>query len=194
MFMSEKMKKAMALTALAENFGTPMSEHLAEYWLKLLDGYASDLVGMAVQKVIETHVYRALPPFAVLKSALDELAGVGEKALRLQAEAEWGVLLKAVEKLGVFRTPRMHPTTKYALELMGGWSSACCDWSGKDIDFKRRDFVQLWINAHGNIETMQLGADAVRELLTRHQGLVSSSQALGSVMTEFREAAKEELQ
>ncbi|MDR2488754.1 MAG: hypothetical protein LBD42_04605 [Desulfovibrio sp.] len=54
-----------------------------------------------------------------------EFSGVGEKALELQAIAEWGVLVEQMCKIGYYGTPDLHPTTVYVLRMLGGWNVAC---------------------------------------------------------------------
>ena len=88
--------------------------------------------------------------------------GEVKDALTLQAMAEWGVVMDAIERLGPYRKPDFHPTTEYVLRSMGGWESAC-DWAKATMDFKRRDFLELWKTSHGKAHVMELGAFAVGE-------------------------------
>lgn len=178
---SDETKKIMALSALAENYGKEFSEALLDMWLNLLSGHSAEQVFAAVKVVIERYEYKTLPPFAVLKSALDDISGVGEKALELQALAEWGVLGEAIAKNGYYNKPGLHPTTEHVLRLLGGWSAAC-QWTYTEADFKRRDFLRLWADAHGRVEVLQLGAGAVQQALAQGQSRNSGPVAIGSAL------------
>ena len=81
----EEAKKITAIRGLVENFGKEMSDDLQNLWLDLLAPYSAALVGKAVMRVISSYEYKTLPPFAVLKAALDELAGVGLQILADEA-------------------------------------------------------------------------------------------------------------
>ena len=150
-------RKAMALVALAANFDKKMPEALLELWLELLAPYSAETVRAAVRKVMETYAYKTLPPFAVIKEALDDLAGVSDRSLERQAVAEWGVLLRAIAGHGYCHKPALHPTTEYVVRLLGGWQTVCL-WTQSELSFKRRDFVDFWIESHGRVEWMEQGA------------------------------------
>jgi hypothetical protein len=150
----------MALVALAANYDKKMSEALLELWLELLAPYDAETVRRAVRRVMETYAYKTLPPFAVIRQALDDLAGLSERALERQATAEWGRLLRAIADRGHRAQPRLHPTTDYVLRLLGGWQAACM-WLETELAFKRRDFVAFWTDAHGRVDLMNEGAAAL---------------------------------
>lgn len=182
---SEEESKASALKALGENFSKPLSPQLIDLWLELLAVYPAAMVGRAVKNVIERYEYKTLPPFAVLKNALDDLSGISEKTLEIQAIAEWEALTEAMPKYGSANKPPLHSTTDYVLKIMGGWSNACCYWNLKEMDFKRKDFIRLWMESHGRVEHMKLGADGVMRSLAgghdRGDGLVSLNSTLKAI-------------
>lgn len=160
-------QKLMAIATLAENFGRELSTGLCSVWLDLLEPYPAKLVKAAVQAVIERYEYKTMPPFAVLKKELDALTGSGEQGLALQAEAEWVWLQDNICRHGrAYRPQDMHPTTAYVLRVMGGWEAAC-DWETRSLDFKRRDFLECWKQAHGKTDAMALGAEATRAALAQ---------------------------
>jgi hypothetical protein len=164
------------IDALAANFNAQMPAELKKMWLMLLEGYSAGMVAEAVRKVIESYEFKTLPPFAVLKRALDELAGVDGKSFELQAIAEWGVLGAAIAKHGYYSKPELHPTTEHVLSLMGGWEAAC-QWTYSDAAFRRRDFINLWTESHGRVEAMQLGAGGVQATLARGRSGIGVSTA-----------------
>lgn len=154
--------KTSALQGLAENFGKKISDPLLDMWLELLAPYPAAMVLQAVKVVIERYEFKTLPPFAVLKNALNDLAGTSDKALELQAISEWGALLEAIGRFGHTHKPPLHPTTDYALRLMGGWLDACRNWNTREMDFKRRDFISFWVSSHGRVEQMRLGIEGAK--------------------------------
>lgn len=181
----EESAKGAALKALGENFGKTFSPELAATWLELLAPYPAAMVSLAVKVVILGYEYKTLPPFAVLKKALDELTGVSEKTLELQAIAEWTMLTEAMPTYGAANKPDLHPTTDFVLRILGGWLNACCHWHPKDMDFKRKDFIRLWVESHGRTDHMRLGAAGVMRALAigldRRGGLVSIRPALEAI-------------
>lgn len=181
-------RKISALLALAENFGKEFPENLLDMWLELLKPYSARHVHLAVRAVLEEYEYKTLPPFAVLRRALDDLAGTSEKSLELQAVAEWGVLLKTIDRVGYYGVPKLHSTTAYVVRLMGGWESVCC-WPEKGMEFRRKDFIELWAQSHGKVDRMALGADAARYALG--DGRQSGAQSIGSGLGEVIQALSE---
>ena len=159
---AEESAKAAALNALGENFGKTFSPQLMDMWLELLTVYPAAMVHSAVRLVIERYEFKTLPPFAILKSALNDLAGTSDKDLELQAISEWGILLETIGRFGHNHKPPLHPTTDYALRLMGGWHDACRNWNTRELDFKRRDFISLWVESHGRVDQLRLGVDGVK--------------------------------
>lgn len=145
---------------MAANFGKDIPEPLLEMWLDLLGPYSSAHVQEAVKAVIQQYQFKTIPPFAVLKEALDDLTGTSESSLAQQALAEWGVLLREIERIGVYEYPKLHQTTAYVVRIMGGWETVC-SWVDSSLDFKRKEFIQFWVASHGKVENLQLGAEGV---------------------------------
>lgn len=154
--------KVMALLAMAANFGKEMPECLLAIWLDLLQPYPEAMVNAAVRQVIQTYAYKTLPPFAILKRELDKLAGViePEKVLPMQAAAEWAKLIEAIARYGSYHKPSFHPTTELVLRTMGGWSAVCL-WEEAKLEWKRKEFIEAWQLAHGYIDLMEQGAEAI---------------------------------
>lgn len=156
--------KINALVALAANYGKTFDEDLLDMWLGLLEGYSAGNVRRAVMELIQTDSFKTIPPFAVLKKALDRTAGAidREKALEMKAEAEWGKLLEALSSSGIYKGPPedMHPTTAYALRQLGGWDAAC-QWEVKYRPFRKKEFLEIWKLSDGHVDSMMLGAGGV---------------------------------
>lgn len=178
----EDAAKLSAIDALGANFGVmAIPEKLKEMWLGLLDPYPAAMVNAAVGMVISRYEYKTLPPFAVLKAALDDMTGSSDQALELQAAAEWAVLCREVSRVGSYRIPDLHPTTAWVVGTMGGWD-AVCQWPTSSLDFKRRDFIKLWIDSHGRVDVMQLGAGEVQAALAQGHVRGSGPVAIGPAM------------
>lgn len=177
-FEESESKKAIAIAVMAENFGKELSPALASLWLDLLAPYDAVHVQAAVRAVIEGYEYKSLPPFAVLKRELDNLAGTSEQAVALQAEAEWALLQNAISRNGAYSPPdNLHPTTAHVLRVMGGWAAAC-QWETRYLDFKRRDFCELWAQVDGKTDVLDMGAEATRAAITQGTGPVRVAAAL----------------
>lgn len=171
-------QKTEALTALAENFGKEFSQALLDMWLEMLGSYSVHQVKGAIRVVIERYEYKTMPPFAVIKKALDDLTGSSDKALELQALAEWERLLDLIGTKGSYTVPaNLHPTTAYVVRVMGGWQQMC-EWQTAYLGIKQREFVHTWMLANGKTEVMELGAVAVVKALAEPSGPVRISGAM----------------
>lgn len=182
-------QKLKVLYGLAMNYGRELPEQLAELWLQLLTPYTAEQVAAAVARVVTEYEYKTLPPFAVLKKALDAGSGHGAEAVEAMAAAEWTALLEAIEQRGSYGgpPPGMHPTTAYVLRSFGGWG-AVCRWSTAWLDAKRREFVEQWTQAHGKAGAMALGADGVKAALEAESaGAILGRLALGEKQQEVRQ-------
>ena len=160
--MSKNDKKVMALMVLAANFGKEFPECLLPIWLELLEPYPASLVNKAVKQLILSYEYKTIPPFAVLKAMLDKITGQvdEEDRLALAAEAEWNKLLADISSRGYYKPPEFCPTTAFVLRSMGGWEAAC-SWSAPKMEWRHKEFLELWKQAHGKEEVMELGGNAV---------------------------------
>lgn len=177
----EEARKIGALNLMAENFGKSFSDELLDAWLELLEEYPADMVRRAAKAVIEKYEYKTLPTFGVLKKALDRMTGVSVDALELQAEAEWCVVIAAISSHGSYRHPDFSKETAHVIRLMGGWQ-AVCRWTTKELDFKRRDFISLWVDSAGRVDQIQLGASGVRAMLESGQGRNNTPGQIGDTI------------
>lgn len=84
---------------------------------------------------------------------------------RLQALGEWTKLLSDIEEHGSYRYPsHMDLITSHVLRLMGGWEAAC-RWKIKNLEERRKEFIELWIESQGKEDVLALGATAGRGTL-----------------------------
>lgn len=90
---------------------------------------------------------------------------------RLQILTEWAKLLSDIEEYGSYRYPSyMDPTTAHVLRLMGGWEAAY-RWKIKNLEERRKEFIELWIESHGKADVLALGATAGRGALPGNKNL-----------------------
>ena len=161
----EEAAKLAALSAMALNYDKDLNPKLANLWLKILEPYSADVVSAAVMYVVQTYAYKTLPPFAVLQEAIRKVTGEKPKpepakALETRAEAEWGIVLRAMSDVGSYGSPDFCPQTEKTIELMGGWQHLCATVTQSNMDFKRRDFIKLWQDAEDISKAMGLTAGA----------------------------------
>ncbi len=162
----EYTRKATAIQALSLNYDKKMEPVLLKIWLRLLAKYTVQQVEAGVERVIAEYVYKTIPPFAVLKHAIDKSlpSYVEESTLEAMAESEWAALREQVRRLGIYRTPHFdNPTTACVVDMMGGWS-AMCDMVKGELSYRRKDFIELWLNSYGKEQAMLSGGNAVLEL------------------------------
>ena len=160
---SEDLKrKTTAIMALAENYQHELSDPLLKLWLKNLNPWPVEFVETAVAMVIRTYKGWKFPSYSALQSALDELCGKSQAQLRDQAIAEWGLLMRNISHRGTRNEPEHHPTTAYVIRVLGGWASIC-QWKISELDFKQRNFLDLWIQSNGKTDVLAQGAYAIAQ-------------------------------
>ena len=166
----DKKRKLAALYALALNYGKEFPRPLAQLWMRLLEPYSAEQVEEGVSLVVSEYEFKTLPPFAVLRKAMDRASGImpEEQLLNMQAEAEWNALLDALTSCSRYHPPALHATTAYVLRSMGGWYAAC-DWQTDKLEWRHKDFIEAWKLAHGNTHAMELGARGVAAIAAREE-------------------------
>lgn len=163
--MNERESKLAILTGLAGNYSATLAPETSKMWLFLLKDYSVEQVQAAALNVIRKRAdvpYKSMPPFAMMQAELDQLDGTvrGEANIELQAEAEWNLLLESISEYGSWRTPALCPVTERVVRMMGGWQ-VVCSWLEKDLNWRHKEFVELWQQVQGKEEFLALGADAV---------------------------------
>lgn len=158
----ENQEKLAALMALSANFGKEFSTALLKMWLEALEEYPAELVNAGARSVIVHYKYKTLPPFAVLREAMEKIAGIvpQEELLGMAAAAEWNKLVDDIGSRGRYNCPQFCQTTAYVLRGMGGWDAAC-SWNTDKLEWRRREFIEAWKQAHGREEAMALGEGGV---------------------------------
>ena len=163
------MDKMASINMVACAFGAKADDQIMTLWAGLLSPYDDNAVYRAAVALIRKTTdaaYGRMPLFGLMQQELDALSSAlhGGDNVELQAEAEWGKLLEALEEYGSYREPtNLDKTTAQVVRLMGGWLYAC-SWMRDDLPFRHRDFVKLWAQTHGREDAVALGADGVRAL------------------------------
>lgn len=169
-------RKTMAVAAIAENFGKEITPELLKIWLSLLSRYTPEQVEAGAVRVIEAYEYKTMPPYAVLREAIEDSAGIGQKAAKLKAAAEWAWLQDAIARHDI--REEIHPTTAHVVRIMGGWQAVGM-WETRYIDLKRREFVDLWMQADGKVDVLAMGAAGVQRAIEQtHGGFTRIGEAL----------------
>ncbi len=166
MVLTGKERIIAALQAMAQNFNSKVPDTLLQMWLSLLKPYRVEEIETGVKRVILEYEYKTLPPFAVLRQAIEKSLStyVDDSTLQAMAEAEWAALREQVRRIGVYRTPRLdNVTTACVVDLMGGWETMCNMTVG-ELPYRRRDFIELWLNSREKEAAMLTGGNAVLEL------------------------------
>lgn len=167
---NERDAKLAILNGLAGNYSATLAPETSKMWLFLLADYPVEQVQAAALNVIRKHSdvpYKSMPPFAMMQRELDALDGTvrGEENVALQAEAEWDKLLEDIEGWGAWRgqPDDLHPVTARVVRMMGGWRVACA-WLEKDLNWRHKEFTELWEQVQGKEEFVAIGAHAVKQL------------------------------
>lgn len=161
---TETERKTRALATLFDCLGRKISDLAMSGWLASLDDVPAKMVEAGVVSWLKTQT-NSFPNPALFRQYLQLKKGKKpqpspEKALETRAEAEWGIVLKAMSDVGSYGSPKFCPQTERTVELMGGWPHLCATVTQSNMDFKRRDFIKLWQDAEDISEAMGLTAGA----------------------------------
>lgn len=171
---SEVLRKGTAIVVLAENFGKPMSDSLAALWLKSLRQFSAEQVEAGVQRLIERETYKTLPPLAKLLQAIREASGMPSpverrQSLEMQAEAEWSNLREKISSVGSYGNPYWEDqTTLRVVRALGGWKNIC-GWLTSEMQWRRKEFLDMWLTYAEGGEAMDGGAEGVRLALAQRE-------------------------
>lgn len=158
---NDNQRKMQAVYLLAENFSAKISDNMLKMWLLKLKPYEVQEVEQAVSSLIDrltTEVpYRTMPAFGYLKQELDRITGTPDKptAVKVSAEREWDNLMNQIERVGSYGNPQLHPTTERVVRMLGGWRTVCM-WRNDELQWRMRDFLDLWKSSAANEELLGL--------------------------------------
>lgn len=160
--------KMASVNMIASAFGAPISPEVAAIWFGLLSEYDDETVFRAaialIRKTTEA-TYGRMPLFGLMQKELDLVTGAlhGEENLSLQAEAEWMRLMTLVRTFGAYEVPTLDRTTDSVIRRIGGWS-AVCSWPEKDLYWRRKEFLRVWMDTKGHEDALELGCEGVAAL------------------------------
>ena len=181
---TETERKTRALATLFDCLGRKISDLAMSGWLASLDDVPAKMVEAGVVSWLKTQT-NSFPNPALFRQYLQLKRGKKpqpspEKALETRAEAEWGIVLKAMVDVGSYGSPKFCPQTEKTIEIMGGWPHLCATLTQSNMDFKRRDFVKLWQDAEDISEAMELGAGAETKAIESAPGAAAVPDVIPS--------------
>lgn len=166
----EEMKKITTFLLLAENYNHKPTDALLNIWLELSKEYNANEMLIACKEVIKNYKFKTMPPFAVIYDELKKLRNIDQDSLEIEANIKFDTLLNTIQKYGAYNEPPLSDKAKYVIKCLGGWGNIC-KWQEKHIDFKRKEFIDLWVQAKNKKEFIaQLShSDLLKEIETRKQ-------------------------
>ncbi|MDO5537995.1 MAG: hypothetical protein Q4F72_10760 [Desulfovibrionaceae bacterium] len=177
------------LLGFEQVLGQSLAPEQRAFWLCRLESVSPDDLGQALDLVLETYDRQGVPPFAVIRKAVDQVTGV--VPAEVKALSEWRWLLDAVRRCGSYNEPDMHPTTYCVVETLGGWSEVC-QWTGEDLKHRMKPFLAAWVKSDNYAESMGQGM-AVLEAGARRLAVEQSPRrAIGRSALQALQAGQEE--
>lgn len=175
--MMDKNELILSTLALFEaNYGAKLDPAYRAFLVRKLQPLPEEVITQVFDNVIDKYsrtasdeeyrLYAAFPDCAVIKKELDKLYRIPSESEKkaLKADTAWNALLNAIERYGSYTTPvGLDETTIYCLSSMGGWRYAC-NWLESDLNWRKKEFVDLYMLADGRTEELMLGVDAIEAL------------------------------
>lgn len=192
--MANEEQRIEILNMIAENYGVTMSDRIMFMWLGLLADYDFRDIQKAAMNLIrhsgnDQVAYKTMPPFALMQRELDKVCGAitdPEEKLTLLAETAWNGLLTAINRYGSYRMPEdLDDTTLYCLRSMGGWQ-VVCNWRESELNWRKKEFLELFALADGKVEMLESGPEAIEALSPPSIGPTTTKDALGGFMQSLK--------
>jgi hypothetical protein len=138
---------AKYITALAEMFNKKLSEVVMEMYYEVLKDMSNEDFIASVKKLMSEWSYSYMPKPAHIKNAL-----VDSVSLEVEANNEWNIVMKAIEKFGSYKNVRFQniATNGTIQALTGGKWSELCSKTYEQLDWVKKDFVKLYQNFRKN--------------------------------------------
>lgn len=134
---TDQQRKALAVMALAEMFGKPLSEAGARMYVTALADVPADAVERTASQAATT--CNRFPPPVELR----ELAGDARPEDR--AALAWEVVLRAISEVGGYRSPDFDdPLINATIRSIGGWVPLCDQTIEQQDRFTRGLFLKTY--------------------------------------------------
>ena len=193
--MTSDEQKIETLRMIAENFGVVLSERAIFMWLGLLEDYTLPEIQKAAMNLIRHAgnnevAYKTMPPFALMQKELDAVTGrFVTQSLDARAESAWEKLIDSVETFGSYQIPKeLDKTSLYCIHSLGGWR-AVCNWRESEMNWRKKDFIDLYKLADGKTELLEAGPQAI-EAYTRGTLEISATDTKKAV-ADFMDTLKD---
>lgn len=129
------------LMLLSEVFGKEVSKPLARIYFETLAEYSIDQVTHAANKHIKTGKFFPKPV------ELTDIINGGKPNTQDKALLAWVSIIDAVKRLGPYRTLTLKDRLAMQIVNHVGGYVGLCSLSTKDLEFKKRDFVEAYTTA-----------------------------------------------
>lgn len=189
--------KTEIILMIAENFGVQATERIIYLWLSLLEDYPEAVCQKAALSLIRNAgnnqvAFNSMPPFALMQKELDALTGQfsdPKEQCLANASNAWNKLMKAVEVFGSYRVPKgFDRTLLYCIRSLGGWS-VICNWKESDLNWRKKEFLELYQLADGKVDLLEAGTQAIDAF---YEGNIALSSAdTKNAVSDYMESLKE---
>lgn len=138
MNIDDKKKFGELMAVSGSIFDKELTAPMLRIMFETLSEYSIDQIGAAFTKHLQTGDFFPRP------AQLIRIINAGKPSSDDRATLAWMSITNAISKIGPYRTLTLDD--KLALEIIkhvGGWSNLC-NLSYKDLDFKKREFVEAY--------------------------------------------------
>lgn len=145
---SDKKQFYIALGGVCELYEKEITKSLAQIYFAALKQYSVEDVTAAFAKhTNDSEQGMFMPKPAHIVKQIDGTQKQNDDALKGRAEMAHSILLNAVKNTGASRTPKFKdPLITAAIISMGGWP-AICAYSQEDLNnWKRKEFIDNYLN------------------------------------------------
>jgi len=133
----------LAMAALEENFNFQCSREKVKLYFEMLNDLEIAQVEKAIYTVIRESIYPTFPTVGAIRQVV---VATGKN----KAVIAWDWVFRAVSIIGPGRSIRFNdPVIHSTIESMGGWEYFC-SIPEKDWDWKRKEFLELYMVLAGD--------------------------------------------
>jgi hypothetical protein len=135
----ERQMVAMEFLALCEVWNKQISDHLTSIYMRALQSLPALDAAKSINKAIFSCKWFPKPA---------ELLAFANGSLEEQAIKAWNILCETVSKVGKYDSVFFEDTRiSQMIDFFGGWITIC-NWTKRDLEFKRDDFIKGYVAIH----------------------------------------------
>ena len=162
----ETQRKMSAIYALAGLCSAEVKKDAMKFWLLALEKFSAEQVEAGVQALIDTEELAKMPMPAKVLRKIREIYNIPspmeQKEIReKQADAAWLDVRDKISRVGSYGSPKFDATTARVVRAMGGWPAVCL-WETASMEWKRKEFIRLWLSYAESGDAVELGAEGVK--------------------------------